>query len=276
MHQNLSGMKKKLSILFVMLAVMVTTAYADNVISASDLSISKSGSADMAINLTNTDAIRGIQFTLTLPDGVSVQGSDAGITYDIIDDGGKQTYNYKPAKGVKVSTTNRTSGWAVVGNKIDDNDNTYKFVLISLSGLEISTSTSPGAVMKVSFQAAKGVTAGEYQVDITDIHLSVSGSSSDTAQDDTTAKLTITDFVKGDVNGNGEVDIDDAVCILRHLVSKPNETFNEAAADVNGNSEIDIDDAVTILKFLVGKIDALSRSFYIEGDDDDDDAYDPD
>lgn len=251
-----------------MLAVMFTTAYADNVISASDLSISKSGSADMAINLTNTNAIRGIQFTLTLPAGVSVQGSDAGITYD---DGGTQTYT--PTNGVKVSTTERTSGWTVIGNKTGDN--TYKFVLISLSGAEIPKEGS-GAVMKVSFQAAEGVTAGEYQVDITDIHLSVSGSSSDTAQDDTTAKLTITDFVKGDVNGNGKVDIDDAVCILRHLVDKPNEIFNEAAADVNGNDKVDIDDAVMVLKYLVGKIDALSRSLYIEGDDDDDDAYDPD
>ena len=262
-------MKKKLSILFAMLAVMFTTAYADNVISASDLSISKSGSADMAINLTNTNAIRGIQFTLTLPKGVSVQGSDAGITYD---DGGTQTYT--PTNGVKVSTTERTSGWTVIGNKTGDN--TYKFVLISLSGAEISTEKSPGAVMKVSFQAAEGVSSGVYEVQITDIHLSVSGSSQDFTSADTTSKLTVTDFVKGDVNGNGKVDIDDAVCILRHLVDKPNEIFNEAAADVNGNDKVDIDDAVMVLKYLVGKIDALSRSLYIEGDDDDDDAYDPD
>ena len=68
-------MKKKLSFLFAMLAVMVTTAFADNVISASDLKISQSGSADLAINLTSTDkdndpAVRGIQFTLTLPAGL--------------------------------------------------------------------------------------------------------------------------------------------------------------------------------------------------------------
>ena len=61
----------------------------------------------------------------------------------------------------------------------------------------------------------------------------------------------------GDVNGNGEVDIDDAVSILRHLVSKPNATFIEEAADVNGNGGIDIDDAVSILKYLVGKITTL-------------------
>ena len=79
--------------------------------------------------------------------------------------------------------------------------------------------------------------------------------------------------IKGDVNGNGAVDIDDAVCILRHLVSKPNEKFIEAAAKLNDNDEIDIDDAVMILKFLVGKIDALSRA---KTPDTDTDEYDPD
>ena len=79
--------------------------------------------------------------------------------------------------------------------------------------------------------------------------------------------------IKGDVNGNGAVDIDDAVCILRHLVSKPNDTFIEAAAKLNDNDEIDIDDAVMVLKFLVGKIDALSRA---KAPDTDTDEYDPD
>ena len=79
--------------------------------------------------------------------------------------------------------------------------------------------------------------------------------------------------IKGDVNGNGAVDIDDAVSILRYLVSKPNVTFIEAAANVNGNGGIDIDDAVMILKFLVGKIDALSRA---KAQDTDTDEYDPD
>ena len=90
------------------------------------------------------------------------------------------------------------------------------------------------------------------------------------------AGKTLTPYViiAGDVNGNGEVDIDDAVSILRHLVNKPNEKFIEAAAKLNDNDEIDIDDAVEILKFLVGKIDALSRARAT--DTDRDKAPDPD
>ena len=61
---------------------------------------------------------------------------------------------------------------------------------------------------------------------------------------------------------------------LRHLVNKPNEKFIEAAAKLNDNDEIDIDDAVEILKFLVGKIPALSRAK--TQDTDRDKAPDPD
>ena len=66
--------------------------------------------------------------------------------------------------------------------------------------------------------------------------------------------------LNGDVNGDGDVDIADAVCIVNHVVGKPNTTFNASAADVNGDGDIDIADAVRIVNLVVGKIQSLSRS----------------
>lgn len=57
----------------------------------------------------------------------------------------------------------------------------------------------------------------------------------------------------GDVNGNGKMDIGDAVCIVNYLVDKESDTFIEEAADTNKNGKIDIGDAVTIVNMLVGK-----------------------
>ena len=65
----------------------------------------------------------------------------------------------------------------------------------------------------------------------------------------------------GDVNGDGDVDIADAVCIVNHIVGKSNTTFIEAAADVNGDGDIDIADAVHIVNYVVGKINALAPKF---------------
>ena len=65
--------------------------------------------------------------------------------------------------------------------------------------------------------------------------------------------FTTKDFVMGDVNGNGSVDIGDAVCIVNYLVNKQNVIFNTAAVDLNSNDDIDIGDAVMIVNILVGK-----------------------
>jgi hypothetical protein len=63
---------------------------------------------------------------------------------------------------------------------------------------------------------------------------------------------------KGDANGDGIVDIADAVRIINHILGKPTQTFIEANADTNSDGEVDIADAVHIVNFIVGKIEQLA------------------
>ena len=63
----------------------------------------------------------------------------------------------------------------------------------------------------------------------------------------------------GDVNGDGTVDIADAVCIVNHIVGKPTPVFIDAVADVNNDGAVDIADAVRIVNLIVGKIEAFAR-----------------
>jgi hypothetical protein len=76
---------------------------------------------------------------------------------------------------------------------------------------------------------------------------------------ETISKLTIENYIKGDVNGDRDVDIADAVCIVNYVVGKPTPAFNAAAADANGDGDVDIADAVRIVNLVVGKINALAR-----------------
>jgi hypothetical protein len=75
----------------------------------------------------------------------------------------------------------------------------------------------------------------------------------------TDAQLKVFDesVLLGDVNNDNTVNIDDAECIVNHIVGKPNQTFNSAAADVNKDGAIDIADAVRIVNLIVGKITSL-------------------
>ena len=79
--------------------------------------------------------------------------------------------------------------------------------------------------------------------------------------------LKVANILLGDVNGNGGIDIGDAVCIVNYLVDKENLTFIEEAADTNKNGKIDIGDAVTIVNYLVGKTASLSRKVDTEWDE---------
>ncbi len=65
-------------------------------------------------------------------------------------------------------------------------------------------------------------------------------------------------LVDGDANGDGAVDIADAVNIVNYVVGKSTPGFNDKAADVNGDGVVDIADAVRIVNLVVGKIDALA------------------
>ncbi|MFQ6063760.1 MAG: PKD domain-containing protein, partial [Methanosarcinales archaeon] len=61
-------------------------------------------------------------------------------------------------------------------------------------------------------------------------------------------------FIKGDFNGNGRVDLEDATYVAYMVVGK---VPVDLSADFNGNGRVDIGDATKIAYYLVGKIDKL-------------------
>ena len=71
-------------------------------------------------------------------------------------------------------------------------------------------------------------------------------------ESDWTDAVQFSTILMGDANGNGGIDIGDAVCIINYVVGKPNTTFDAAAADLNGNGQIDVGDAVMVVNIVVG------------------------
>jgi len=56
----------------------------------------------------------------------------------------------------------------------------------------------------------------------------------------------------GDVNGDGLVDLTDAIMIVYYSLGQEPEGFNQAAADVNGDGNIDLTDAITVVYKSLG------------------------
>lgn len=59
-------------------------------------------------------------------------------------------------------------------------------------------------------------------------------------------------FVMGDVNGDGEVNISDAVALLRYLAGDESVNIIIGNSDMNGDGTVNISDAVTLLRRLAG------------------------
>ena len=58
--------------------------------------------------------------------------------------------------------------------------------------------------------------------------------------------VTVTENIKGDVNGDNIVDREDAIAVANYILKKPSPSFNPTAADVNGDGIINITDAIAI------------------------------
>ncbi len=57
---------------------------------------------------------------------------------------------------------------------------------------------------------------------------------------------------RGDVNGDGEVDLSDAIMVTYYSLHVVPASFNEAAADMNGDGQIDLSDAIIIIYKSLG------------------------
>lgn len=172
-------------------------------------------------------------FDIVLPEGITVAKDTKGKYIDELSDrhdDHTRTFNYK-------------------------GDNTYS--LSTLSGNSEELSGNDGTIRLVTLYVDESVTEGVYPIQISKASYSRPDGSL-VSLPDTRTSVTVEDYLIGDVNGNGGVDIGDAVSIVNYLVGKESSNFVEKAADTNHNGQIDIGDAVTIVNFLVGKTSSLS------------------
>ena len=57
-------------------------------------------------------------------------------------------------------------------------------------------------------------------------------------------------FTRGDVNGDGNVNITDAIKLINYLANGNSDGINLNAADCNEDSSINITDAIVLINFL--------------------------
>ena len=196
----------------------------------------------LQVNLKNANTATSYGFELVLPEGLSISTMSDGSFDDAI------------------TMSTRHKGHTLTTNKLAGN--TYKVAVASISSKALSD--NDGLVLTIKARVADNMAVGDYPIKVQS-PLIVNTDGTKPPVQDTQSKITIEDYVKGDVDGDGVVDLADAVLVINHYVGKPVATFNEKAADVDGDGVIDLADAVLIINYYVGKIDTLAPVMEFDG-----------
>lgn len=153
-----------------------------------------------------------------------------------------QTELVLPA-GVTFVKVENTENWA---DAITTNGN----VLFS----ETETAAATGqkvAVAKVTLKVDASVVAGEYEIALDKIVMTASDESTIAQTEPKAVKLVVEEAhgIKGDVNGDGEVNGMDVIAIYNMILENTEKT---AAADVNGDNEVNGMDVIAVYNIILG------------------------
>ena len=186
------------------------------------------GTKDIPVMLKNSYPVRGFQFTLELPEGVTIN-----------------SWSLSEARMPEGATmSDKISTQKIEGNKIA--------VACSLNYGNATFVGDDGEIATVNVTFANDMEVGEYPIYLTACDIA-DAEGTDNKLNDIKATLVLEDYVVGDANGDGEVLIGDVIAILNHIVGVTSENFNEKAADVNGDGEILIGDVIAVLNIIVGQ-----------------------
>jgi len=207
-----------------------------NVLGCEDIGGLRGASTVLPVLLTNEDEMTALQFDVTLPEGVAVGTNEKGK--------------------LQVSKTERCADHTLSVSKQDDGSNTYRVLLYSVDVEAIDGNS--GAVVNLTLDLDEDMEAGEYEIAISNINLTTTDQTKLTPAN-ATCTLTVRDYIRGDANGDGTVDVTDIVAIANHILGQGNHAVNTYAADVNGDGVIDVTDIVGVANLILNGHQAKAR-----------------
>ena len=201
----------------------------DNAIYIEPFTARVGDNVDIEVKLKNADTATSYGFELQLPDGLSIAVDGDGSFYE------------------SITLSSRNSKHNVTTNKL--NGNVYKIDVASLSSKSITD--NDGLVLTIKAHVQEDMAEGLYQVAMYNPLIVYTNGVKPSVQK-TYTTVTVENYQKGDVDGDGVVDILDATLIVYYVLGR-NVTLNIEAGDVNGDSEVDILDATLIVYRVLGR-----------------------
>lgn len=196
-----------------------------------------------------------VTMTVNVSDADAVNGYAVQLSYDptVLEPVASETNDATGSTCYATTAISNDSGVLVADLVDTDSDDKNDAVAIGWAAAEAIAVGENGAdVATVTFNVLKEENT---EVDVDMVAYATDANTLVDAGDVDVANGTVTftaDFLRGDVNGNGEIEITDATEIYNHLAKTELITDSEKIkrADVDANGEIDITDATAIFNHL--------------------------
>ena len=110
--------------------------------------------------------------------------------------------------------------------------------------------------MSITIDVADDVTTGTYDMTIKDIEMTVKKAGNvyeDIHPKNSTATLTVTEAMMGDVNGDGRVSVTDVISMNSYILEEEPARFIRKVADLNGDGKVTITDMVQVIDIILGR-----------------------
>ena len=202
-----------------------------DLITMRNLTLAAGRSARVSIVLKNevTD-YTAYQFDLVLPNGFEIaQTSDGKFDVAIGD---------RYEDGSHSLVVEKTSG------------NKYRFVCVSTTNAVITGTDGP--LLSLTISAKGTISEGDYLARIENIIISRTNEDKYVLKScDVTLTILGVDYLYGDANGDGTVDVVDVVAIINYILNNPTDTFVFDAADLNGDGEVDVFDVTKLIEVIL-------------------------
>lgn len=208
--------------MLVALLAVASRAFADDKLQVKDFKVGPGCTAKMEIVLTNPDAkYTAFETDIYLPEGLELVKQDDEYLVEAS----------RMAESHSASVSQKT-GY-------------YKLVLSSTINEELSG--TDGTVVTLKVKASADITAGKKTGYLKKIKLA-SNDNTGIIIDEEAFEIEVLSYIPGDVNSNGEVDENDIIAIVKHIMGQTPDNFDEEAADVNQDQKVNVADIVEIVK----------------------------
>ncbi len=183
----------------------------------------------LPIEMTNTDAITGVQFDLYLPEGMMLSEDEYG---DFMIE-------------LSRTTTRRHS----VASRVMD-DGALRVVISSTQNTTFEGNS--GTIITLVLFPKSTLEAGDYNVTLRNVILT-DPDAKRYASADMTSVVTVSNYTMGDVNNDGHIDVADLAGVVRFILENADASLVFNAADMDGNGVIEINDYAALVNVILSQ-----------------------